>query len=106
MTAIISPDENGWYGIESAPKDGSPFIVRYLPYLGGYLCMRRVRWVADGDSVAVEDMGAWLIVRGIDDDFDEVLPTSGQPSWSIAPDGYNDTSEWRWQPLPKPPVQP
>lgn len=96
------PVEDGWQTMDSAPRDGSPFIVKYLPYLGGYLCMRRVRWVADDESVALEDMGAWIIVGGIDDEFTERLPTSGDPDWSIASDKHNDTSTWKWLPLPLP----
>jgi hypothetical protein len=62
--------------------------------------MRRVRFVADGDQVAMQDAGAWLIVGGIDDGFTERLPTSGEPSWSVAADVHNDTSKWRWSSLP------
>ncbi len=94
---------DGWRTIDTAPKDGTPFIVRYLPYLSGTLCMRRVRWVqATEGGVNMEDMGAWLIVTGIDDDFNEHRPTSGEPSWSIAADANNDTAKWAWQPLPAP----
>ncbi len=97
--------KDGWQDIASAPKDGTPFIVKYLPYLGGYTCMRRVLWVSDGERVEMQDMGAWLIVHGIDDDWENGLPTSGEPSWSIASDDMNDTASWLWQPLPTPPAK-
>lgn len=99
--------ETGWQDISTAPKDGKPFIVRYLPYLGGTLCMRRVRWVQDEKEggVLMEDMGGWLLVDGIDDDFNDHRPTTGEPSWSVAADANNDTSAWVWQPLPTPPNQ-
>ena len=96
----------GWRSMDSAPKDGTPFLVRYLPYGSAVLCMRRVRWVAADEAVQMQDMGAWLLVSGIDDDFGERLPTTGGVSWSVAADAHNDTRAWLWMPLPAAPASP
>jgi len=89
--------------MDTAPRDGTPFLCRYLPYAAPVMCMRRVRWVqAKEGGVEMQDMGAWLFVRGIDDDYNDHRPTNGEPSWSIAADDYNDVSQWIWTHIPVP----
>lgn len=92
-----------WKTMVDAPLDGTPFLLQYLSYGSPVLCMRRVRFDrnAAGDLIR-EDLGGWVYVSGIDDAWDERAPTTGEPSWSIAPDKLNDTSAWRWSAIPHP----
>lgn len=86
--------------MDTAPRDGSPFLVRYLPYAPLVLCMRRIRFdVVNGDIIA-QDLGSWVHVGGIDDDVD-CGNSSTLPSYSIAPDSLNDIAKWGWAPLPQ-----
>ncbi len=99
---VQQPD---WQKMDTAPRDGRGFLVQRLPYADADLCMRRVKWVEDGDKVKVVDLGGWVIVDGIDDDFTEFLPTSGQAAVIVAPDHLNSTHIWRWIPLPQAPAE-
>ena len=90
--------------MDSAPRDGTLFLVRYLPYGTIKPCMRRVRFDinSQGEIVTI-DCGGWLFVHGITQiDEDSVsLPTNAEPEFSIASDANNDVSEWRWMPMPE-----
>ena len=90
-----------WKTMDSAPRDGSPFLVQYLPYGNACLCMRRVQFSVNRDGERVtRDLGSWLRVHGIEDDLENGSPTIPSPQWSIAPDGLNSVGAWRWAPMP------
>lgn len=93
-----------WNTMDSAPRDGSAFLVQYLPYSAAVLCMRRVQFSVDAKgNLASRDLGSWLHVGGIKDDV-EYGPTIPEPMWCIAPDGANNVSAWRWCELPSAPA--
>jgi hypothetical protein len=80
------------------------FLVRNLPYGTLKPCMRRVVHDVSGDGHRVtRDLAGWLIIYGIDDDIGEGenAPTTGAPSWAIAPDDLNSIELWRWMPMPE-----
>lgn len=92
-----------WRTMDSAPRDGSAFLVQYLPYSTSVLCMRRVQFsVDDKGNLASRDLGSWLHVGGIKDDT-EYGPTVPEPQWAIASDTLNNTAAWRWCELPSAP---
>ncbi len=91
-----------WNKMDTAPTDGRPFLVQYLPYGAPVLCMRKVTMEAAKRGLLVTDCGAWLHVIGIDDDH-SYGPTRGEPSWSVAPDKLNNVSAWRWCEIPEAP---
>jgi hypothetical protein len=93
-----------WEKMDSAPRDGSAFLVQYLPYSTAVLCMRRVRFDQDRQgNLTIEDLGAWIQVGGIRDDI-EYGPTDGKPEWAVAEDRLNNTMAWRWSKLPQAPA--
>lgn len=62
--------------------------------------VRRVRFVVDKNgALQTVDLGAWLFVGGIDDDWVE-RDTTGEISWSIAPDHLNADVTRYWAPMP------
>lgn len=93
-----------WKLMDSAPRDGSAFLVQYLPYSTAVLCMRRVQFSVDANGNLVSrDLGSWLHVGGIKDDV-EYGTTVPEPTWAIASDSLNNTSAWRWCELPAAPA--
>ena len=94
-----------WQHMERAPRDGSPFLVQYLPYGRPVLCMRRVRLERTPVGITVTDLGAWLHVSGIDVDLEDKDSTTADPGWSIAPDHLNSVSAWRWCEIPTAPTE-
>jgi hypothetical protein len=96
----------GWRSMETAPRDGSPFLVQSLPYGPASLCMRRVQFsVSKIGAVVQRDLGSWIHIRGIEDDLEYGSPTIPQPSWSIAPDNLNNIGAWRWCQMPQAPSE-
>ncbi len=90
--------------MDTAPRDGTMFLVRNLPYGIFKPCMRRIVHDVTSDGRRVSrDLSGWLIVYGIDDDIGEGehAPTTGEPSWAIAPDNMNSIELWRWMPMPE-----
>lgn len=78
---MSTPDANGWMPIETAPRDGTPFLA-----YGSFLYQ--------DDKAPTECT--------------EIAEYSGDPEWpwrnadsKCQPDFYS-----HWQPLPKPPVTP
>lgn len=86
--------------LSSAPRDGTMFLS-WSPVLKVVQpTVRRVRFVVDKDgALQTVDLGAWLFVGGIDDDWAE-RDTTGEISWSIAPDAYNKDVVRLWAPMP------
>lgn len=94
-----------WNTMDSAPRGGQPFLVQCLPYGDPALCMRRVRLSVNNEGHLIEeDLGAWLIVRGIDDEFERGC-TTAEPRWSVARDSLNDVAAWRWREIPNAPTE-
>lgn len=101
MSTIAPIPHKEWSTMVTAPRDGSAFLVRRMSYAGAELCMRRVQWVEDGQHIVLRDLGAWVLVGGMEEpEIDTPIPTSASPEWSIAPDDCNPVSEWLWAPLP------
>ncbi len=90
--------------LDTAPRDGSSFLSCDLRFGVWSLTVRRVKFVADPSNghMRTIDMGAWLHISGIDDDWGE-RDTEGDASWSIAPDDYNNPKDRVWQSLPAAP---
>lgn len=84
---MSTPDANGWMPIETAPKDGKPFLA-----IGpDYNWPEVLKWEAYDEDVA-EEVGE----PGYFTFADELLANVAD-----SPDDLT-----HWQPLPKPPVQP
>ena len=110
MILVKNPDEieeakMKWKKMDSAPRDGSAFLVQYLPYSTSVLCMRRVQFsVGAKGNLESRDLGSWLHVGGIKDDVEHGV-TIPSPEWCVAPDGLNNVSAWRWCELPTAPTR-
>ena len=86
--------------LDTAPRDGTPFLSCDPRFGAWSLTVRRVKFVADlgGGKIDTIDLGAWLHIDGIDNDWAE-RDTAGEPSWSIAPDAHNNPKDRVWVPL-------
>lgn len=91
-----------WQKMDTAPTDGRPFLVQFLPYSTPVLCMRKVIKTLTAGGLDIRDCGSWLHVHGIHDDY-ECGPTSGEPDWAVAPDKMNKVAAWRWREIPEAP---
>lgn len=92
-----------WKTMDSAPRDGSAFLVQYLPYSSAVLCMRRVQFSVDANGdLQSHDLGSWIHVGGICENI-EYGPSLPRPEFSIAADKLNNVSAWRWCELPSAP---
>lgn len=82
------PDDNGWYPIECAPKDGTECLLVEPPsfYSPDYSIV--IGWYGE-DYNDTEGISEWLYGTGDD--------------YSIG-HYYNPIRPTHWQPLPKPPV--
>lgn len=94
-----------WQSMDTAPRDGTPFLSCDPRFRVVSLTVRRVRFIADEalGTISTVDMGAWLYIDGIDNDWAD-HDTNGEPSWSVAPDQYNKNVQRIWTPLPAPPA--
>lgn len=92
-----------WEPIDSAPHDGSLFIARNAdhPDWGAYPMMRRVRhcWSDDANGFVVQDLGAWLQVRGNEPNYEDGGDSGEGVPFSIAADEYNKSVRYEWKPL-------
>ncbi len=97
-----------WKKMDSAPRDGSAFLVQHLPYAPASLCMRRVQYYMDsGGDVKRRDLGGWIHVGGVQNDLEDHCETvsRARPEWAIAPDRMNQVEAWRWTELPTAPQE-
>lgn len=92
--AWLTPE---WRTMDSAPRDGSAFLVQYLPYGRVYMCMRRMRIIHRSDCIEIDDQNGWILVTPA---LDHGPESNGDPEWSIAHDNHNNTAAWRWREWP------
>lgn len=65
---------------------------------------RKVRLTFGGDGQPItEDLGAWLILRGNQHDYDDGRDVGTDPQFALAPDQLNRSVRYEWMPLPEAP---